>query len=190
MNELPNHLKYKPCPEIVRAHEQWQSSIRQAVSQLQSMGHVRAPEAIANVCMPLFGHLDTLFTLLQADLSAYSEQVMTLSQEGQDSEQVIIGMHPQDAEALADLTDQVYAAVEKVAKGLKEGTPQREQLDGALQMLSDLQEGIMTASLDEDEVPDEDDAVDLSATEPTRPPAPAPAAEHEGDLSDEPLQIA
>lgn len=188
MNELPNHLKYRPCPEIVRAHEQWQSGIRQAVSQLQSMGHVRAPEAIGNICMPLFGHLDALFTLLQADLSAYAEQVMTLSQEGQ-NDQVIVGMHPQDAETLADLTDQIFTTVEKVAKGHKEGTTQREQLDDALKMISDLQEGILTAALEEDEVPDEDE-VDLSApaAEPA-PAAPAAAAE-EGDLSDEPLQIA
>lgn len=185
MNELPKHLKYNPCPEIVRAHEQWQSTLRQTVSQLQSMGHVRAPEAIASTCMPLFAHIDALFTLLQADLGAYAEQVMALSSEAAgDSQEVIIGLHPQDAEALAGLTDQIYGIVEKVAKGLKDGTAQREKLGEALQMLGDLQAAVMSAALEEDEVPpddDDDDEVDN--------PLPGPVSDAPDDLSDEPLQI-
>lgn len=194
MTELPKHLKYNPCPEIVRAHEQWQSALRQAMSQLQSMGHTRAPEAIANTCMPLFGCVDALFTLLQADLAAYAEQVMTLSRTGDDDGvQVIVGLHPQDAEALADLTDQIHNEVEKVAKGFKEGANQRKQLDGVLQMLSDLQEAVMSASLDEDEVPpdedeDEDEGVEPPST--TERTESLPPAELVEDLSDAPLQIA
>jgi len=182
--ELPKHLRYNPCPEIVRAHEQWQSAIRQTVSQLQSMGHVRAPEAIANVVMPLFLHVDTLFTLLQADLGAYAEQVMVLSQDaaGGDNE-VIIGLHPQDAEAIASQIDEIYELVEKVSKGIKEGSDQRKMLDDAVGMLGELQEAIMSTSLEEDEVPDEDDEVNPPA--PVEEPPPTP-----DDLSDTPLQIA
>lgn len=190
-NELPKHLKYNPCPEIVRAHEQWQAQLRQAVAQLQSMGHVRAPEAIANICIPLFACVDTMFTLLQADLGAYSEQVMALSQEGaDDAVQVIVGLHPQDAEALADLTDNIHATVEKVAKGLKDGTDQRKQLDDALQMISDLQEAVMSAALEEDDVPPDEDEEDAPLVAAAAPSAPALVAPVESDLSDEPLQIA
>jgi hypothetical protein len=188
MNELPKHLKYNPCPEIVRAHEQWQATFRQVTSQLQSMGHVRAPEAIANTVMPLFGHVDALFTLLQADLGAYAEQVMALSQDAAGGTQVIVGLHPQDAEILAELTDQIHENVEKVAKGLKDGTDQRKQLDEATKLLADLAEAIMNASLDEDEVPPEDEDLQLEPAPevPEAPPPPAPADE---DLTDEPLQI-
>lgn len=187
MNELPKHLKYNPCPEIVRAHEQWQSALRQMVSQLQSMGHVRAPEAIANTCMPLFAHVDALFTLLQADLGAYAEQVMALSQDAADgSQDVIVGLHPQDAEVLADLTDQIHAIVEKVAKGLKDGSEPRKQLEDAMKMIGDLQEAVMSAALDDDEVPpDEDETTD-------EPAPPVPSAEpttDAPDLADTPLQI-
>jgi len=185
MNELPKHLKYNPAPEIVRAHEQWQSALRQTVSQLQSMGHVRAPEAISNTVIPLFVHLDGLFTLLQADVAAYAEQVMALSQDASSDTQVLVGLHPQDAEALADLTDQIYASVEKVRKGLKKDSPPHEQLAGVLQMVGDLQEAIMSASLEEDEVPaDEDEDV------PPGEEVPAPSSDApDDDLSDTPLQI-
>lgn len=186
MQELPKHLKYNPCPEIVRAHEQWQASVRQAVSQLQTMGHVRAGEAIANVCMPLFAHVDTLFTLLQADLSAYIELVMQLSQEAGAGDEIIVGLHPADAEAMAELTDRIHATVEKVSKGIKEGSEPRKQLEEALQQLGELQEVIMSTSLEDDEVPDEDED-DLQPAEPT--PQPASTAPVESDLSDEPLQI-
>jgi len=191
MSELPQHLKYRPSPEIVRAHEQWQAASRAAASQLQSMGHVRAPEAISQTMLPLMVHLDTLFTVLQADLSSYAEQVMLLSHAAKNSDDnVIVGLHPDDADTLAEQIDDVSGLVAKVAKGLKEGSDQRKDLDKACTWLDELQEAVGSIALDDDDVSvddaDADDGNDAEMeTAPTASEASPPVA-----ADDEPaLQI-
>lgn len=161
MSELPQHLKYRPSPEIVRAHSDWQNAFQHAAGAVKAMGHVRAPEAIAQTVLPLFAHLDNLFTILQADLSAYAEQVMALSQDLENRQDVLVGLHPDDVEDLVGQLDEALGLVKKTAGGLKDGTDQRKDLDSACEMLGDLRDALESAALDDEDLPDDqDDAPD------------------------------
>ena len=192
-SELPQHLKDRPSAEIVRAHEQWQEALRKTGVALQTMGHVRAPEAIGNIVMPLMAHLDGLLVLTQADQAAYTEQVMGLLHTNNEGPEVIVGLHPDDADTLATEVDEIEEAVTKVAAGLKEGSDQRVMLDGALEKLSTLAEAILGAALEEEDVPegepeddDDEDAEDVPEGGPNIEIPPGDVAE---DLADEPLTI-
>jgi hypothetical protein len=176
---LPKHLRYQPSPEIVRAHEQWQEALRQASRSLETMGHVRAPEALKAVMMPLMVHIDAFMTMLQGDLASYTETVMGLLHAADQAPEIVVGLHPDEADALAAQIDDIEERVKKVATGLKEESDQRKILDEALGMINALGEAVLSAALDDSELPDDDDDDDEDEEE-----------EGEEEPGEDPLPIA
>lgn len=170
--ELPQHLTYRADVSLVRHFTQFETAVQQVKQALAGAPPTtRAPEAIGTFVLPLIEALGASIPLLQADLANYSQFVLQQAG-GNDEPQVIVGLDPDDADALLDACEKVNQLLSgtKDAKKLADVKPRVVE---ALAMLADIEAGISEATLDVDDADDE------------RLDAPAPPEE----LDDSPLEI-
>ena len=158
--ELPGWLQYRRSEDVVRAEVQFQNALQEVERKLSTVNHIQPKTLAEEYLLPAIAHQAQFFALQTGDVLRYvaqigiylGSQIEGAAQVEEDAE-VMVGIPPEDAEALLGSLDELALFIERAAakKASKDEAKKMralvDQMRGAIQELV----------LEEGEEGDEDD---------------------------------
>ena len=169
--QLPIHLQYRRDEDVVRAEHDLSQIVEATARKLATSNHLQAKQLAEQHMMPILAHMIQFFSIQNADFLRFVTSAFLHQAQESETPDTLVGIPPEDAEAMAKELERVLALLERVI-GL--GGRQTSELEAVKaeakelrQAVKDLASSILEYALDlEDDDEDDEDMFEISDEEP------------------------